>query len=231
MKTTATTRMRQPDYFGAMMLRSGDAGPLDVKSATLRSGMEHHAAALRYPSFRMASIFTARQGEYLTFIHRYTQKFGVAPSFEEIGAHFGTTPPSVNNMIKTLCARGLLSRLPGAARSLRVLVPASLLPESEFGPARGKSSARSNAAVPSAVDVAAAAATAVLDVLMPHVADDGLAAGLVAEAAQAVYSSLAAAGASNEEALEAGHRVSAEVARWMPRGRGMYVRRKRWIRR
>ncbi|MEO8382834.1 MAG: hypothetical protein ABI779_24460 [Acidobacteriota bacterium] len=85
----------------------------------------------------MAPVFTARQGEYLTFIHRYAQRFGVAPSFEEIGAHFGTTPPSVNNMIKTLCARGLLSRLPGVARSLRVLVPPSQLPESEFGPSRG----------------------------------------------------------------------------------------------
>lgn len=178
----------------------------------------------------MAPAYTARQGQYLTFIHRYTEMFGVAPSFEEIGVHFGTTPPSVNSMIKTLCARGLLSRLPGVARSLRVLVPVSL-PEGEFGPARGKSSARSNTAGPSTVDVAAVAAAAVLDVLMPHVADDGLAAGLVAEAAQAVRSSLAAAGASSEEALEAGRRVSAEVARWMPRGRGLYVRRKRWIRR
>ena len=179
----------------------------------------------------MAPAFTARQGEYLTFIHRYTQKFGVAPSFEEIGTHFGTTPPSVNNMIKTLCARGLLSRLAGVARSLRVLVPVSRLPEGEFAPVRGESSARSSHAVPSTADVAAVAATAVLDVLMPHVADDELAAGLVAEAAQAVHSSLAAAGASSEEALEAGRRVSAEVARWMPRGQGLYVRRKRWIRR
>ena len=73
----------------------------------------------------MAPAFTARQGEYLTFIHRYTEKFGVAPSFEDVGNHFGTTPPSVNNMIKTLCARGLLSKLPGVARSMRVLVPAS----------------------------------------------------------------------------------------------------------
>lgn len=177
---------------------------------------------------RMAPAFTARQGEYLTFIHRYTQKFGVAPSFEEIGTHFGTTPPSVNNMIKTLCARGLLSRLPGVARSLRVLVPVSLLPESEFGPGRGKPSARSDTAAPSTVDVAAAAATAVLDVLMPHVDDDGLAPGLVEEAAQAVYSSLTAAGASSDEALEAGRRIRAEVARWMPRGRGLYVRRKHW---
>ena len=62
---------------------------------------------------------------------------------------------------------------------------------------------------------AVVAATTVLDVLMPHVvADDELAAGLVSEAAQALRSSLAAAGASSEEALEAGRRVGAEVARW-----------------
>lgn len=181
--------------------------------------------------FLMAPVFTARQGEYLTFIHRYAQRFGVAPSFEEIGAHFGTTPPSVNNMIKTLCARGLLSRLPGVARSLRVLVPPSQLPESEFGPSRGKASARSKAGVPSAVDAAVAAALAVLDVLMPHLASDERAARLVAEAAETVHSSLAAAGASSEEALEAGRRVSAEVARWMPGGRGVLIPRKRWLRR
>jgi glyoxylate carboligase len=177
----------------------------------------------------MAPAFTARQGEYLRFIHRYTEKFGVAPSFEDIGNHFGTTPPSVNNMIKTLCTRGLLSKLPGVARSLRVLVPASQMPEGEFGASRGKSSARVNTAVPSTADVAAAAVTAVLDVLMPHVVYDGQAARLVAEAAQAVHSSLEAAGASDEEALEAARRVSAEVALWMPRVRGRRVRQKRWI--
>ncbi len=179
----------------------------------------------------MAPAFTARQGEYLRFIHRYTEKFGVAPSFEDIGNHFGTTPPSVNNMIKTLYARGLLSRVPGVARSMRVLVPASQLPEGEFGATRGKSSARSNTAVPSIADVAAKAATAVLDVLMPHVVYDGQTARLVVEAAQAIHSSLTAAGESDEEALEAARRVSAEVARWMRDGRGLRVPRKFWTRR
>lgn len=180
----------------------------------------------------MPPPFTARQGEYLAFIHRYTTKVGVAPSFEEIGAHFGTTPPSVNNMIKTLCNRGLLSRLPGVARSLRVLVPASLLPEGEFGVRRGKSSSQSTPnATPPFVDVAVMAATSVLDVLMPHVADEEQAAALVIEAAQALRSSLAAAGASKEEALEAGRRLGAEVARWMPRGQGLRIPRKRWVRR
>ena len=71
----------------------------------------------------MHQEFTERQRQYLAFIHRYTVKHGIAPSFEEIGTHFGTTAPSVNNMIKTLCARDLLTRVPGVARSLRVLVP------------------------------------------------------------------------------------------------------------
>lgn len=179
----------------------------------------------------MVPPFTDRQREYLTFIYRYTQKFGVAPSFRDIEIHFGTTPPSVNNMIKTLCARGLLSRLPGVARSLRVLVPASLLTGGEFGAARGKSRAPSTTAVPSTVDVAVMAATAVLDVVMPCVAvDDGQGAELVSEAAQAIRSSLTAAGVSPEDSLEAGRRVTAEVARWMPGGKGLYVRRKRWSR-
>jgi repressor LexA len=165
------------------------------------------------------AAFTARQGEYLAFIHRYTQKFGVAPSFEDIGRHFGTTPPSVNNMIKTLCARGLLARLPGVARSLRVVVPEWLLPESEFGGGRERSSARANTAALPAADVAVIAATAVLDAVMPHVAFDGPAAGLAAAVAQTVRSLLQAAGASSGEAMEAGRRVSEEVALWMLRSR------------
>jgi SOS-response transcriptional repressor LexA len=175
----------------------------------------------------MSPAFTARQGEYLAFIHRYTQKFGVAPSFEDIGRHFGTTPPSVNNMIKTLCARGLLARLPGVARSLRVLAPEWLLPQSDFGGRQERSSARPNTAILSTADVAGVAATAVLDMLMPHVVFDEMTAGLVAEATQAIRSSLEAAGASNEEAQEAGSRVGVEVAHWMRRSLGVYVRRKR----
>lgn len=66
---------------------------------------------------------TARQREYLVFIKAFTDRWSVPPSFEEIGRHFQTTPPSVNSMIKTLEARGFLARVPGAARTLRVLVP------------------------------------------------------------------------------------------------------------
>jgi len=66
---------------------------------------------------------TKRQSEYLEFIRAFTDRWGIPPSFEEIGKHFRTTAPSVNSMVKMLEARGFLTRVPGAARTLRVLVP------------------------------------------------------------------------------------------------------------
>jgi Mn-dependent DtxR family transcriptional regulator len=41
---------------------------------------------------------------------------------------FGVTPPSVHQMVMTLAARGLVERIPGRARSLRVLVPKEAVP-------------------------------------------------------------------------------------------------------
>lgn len=66
---------------------------------------------------------TKRQAEYLAFLRAFTDRWGIPPSFEEIGRHFGTTAPSVNSMVKALEARGFLTRVPGQARTLRVLVP------------------------------------------------------------------------------------------------------------
>jgi len=74
-------------------------------------------------SKRSADTPTARQAEYLSFIRAFTDRWGMPPSFEEIGRHFMTTAPSVNNMIKTLETRGFLTRVPGQARTLRVIVP------------------------------------------------------------------------------------------------------------
>jgi len=163
----------------------------------------------------MTPSFTARQGEYLAFIHRFTLRHGIAPSFDEIAAHFGTSAPSVNGMIKTLERRGLLSRVPGAARSLRVLVPGSLLPESDYGSrSRGRPSTGTEAGALSLEDAAVAAAAAVIDVLMPKLPPGAETSGLVREAARAVQRSLAKAGLGPEEAERAARRVDAEAARW-----------------
>jgi len=174
---------------------------------------------------------TARQGEYLAFIHHFILKNGLSPSFEEIAAHFGTSPPSVNGMIKTLERRGLLSRIPGVARSLRVLAQSALLPDSDFGSRARREARRPEGAVVSPVDIGVAAAIAVLDVVMPAHPAGHRPAELVLEAARAVQAGLTRAGLVQEEARDAARRVTAEAARWQADGRGIVVRRRSWRRR
>lgn len=165
-------------------------------------------------------MFTVRQGEYLSFIHSYTTKHGVSPSFEDIARHFGTAPPNVNGMIKTLERRGLLSRIPGAARSLRVLVPAEVLPGSDFGSRARRDRtpvASAGARSPSAADAAVTATLAVLEVVMsrlPSVTRRSSGAKVVIEVARAVYESLGRLGMEESRAAEVSRRVSAEGARW-----------------
>jgi hypothetical protein len=72
--------------------------------------------------------FTKTQGRYLAFIHRYITKFGQAPAEADIQQHFLVSAPSVNAMMQTLTRKGLISRIPGIARSIKLLVPAHLLP-------------------------------------------------------------------------------------------------------
>lgn len=178
----------------------------------------------------MVPNFTKRQGEYLAFIERYTARKGVAPSFAEIGSHFGATPPSVNGMIKTLERRGLLSRAPGVARSLRVLIPASSLTGGDYGsrPRRGDAPAAPGGGL-TPVDSAATAAIAVLDALMPALMAAGGGAGLVAKAASAAGVALIEAGLDAEQARQAAARLAAEEARWRADGRGTIVRRRCWV--
>lgn len=64
----------------------------------------------------------------MAYIALYTKLHGRAPAEAEIHGYFKVTPPSVHNMIVTLERRGLISRIPGRARSIQVLVPRELLP-------------------------------------------------------------------------------------------------------
>ena len=72
--------------------------------------------------------FTPLQGQYLAFIVAYTKLNGRAPAEADLQRYFRVTPPSVHNMIITLERRGLISRTPGQARSIAVLVPREQLP-------------------------------------------------------------------------------------------------------
>ena len=72
--------------------------------------------------------FTALQGQYLAFIHQYTQLHRQAPAESDYQRHFKVSPPSVHRMIVALEKRRLIGRAPGQARSVRVLLEADQIP-------------------------------------------------------------------------------------------------------
>jgi DNA-binding MarR family transcriptional regulator len=78
-------------------------------------------------------FFTPRQGQYLAFIHAYTLVNGRPPAQADIQRFFQVTPPWVHQMLLTLERDGLISRRPGAPRSIAVLVDRSDLPALEPG--------------------------------------------------------------------------------------------------
>jgi predicted dinucleotide-binding enzyme len=104
-----------------------------------------------------------------------------------------------------------------------VLVPAEVLPGSDFGSAARR--ARTPAIVagarsPSAADAAATATVAALEVVMPRLPSAtrrSSGSKIVIEVARAVHESLRRLGMEDSAATEVSQRVSAERARW---GRG-----------
>jgi len=84
----------------------------------------------------VAVPYTPRQGQYLAFIHTYTKLRGKPPSEAEIATHFMVSPPSAHLMVVTLERRGLIARTPGQARSMRVLLPATDIPDLGSGRTR-----------------------------------------------------------------------------------------------
>jgi Mn-dependent DtxR family transcriptional regulator len=76
-------------------------------------------------------VFTPKQGQYLAFIYTYMLVNGCAPAQADMQRFFKVTPPSVHQMVLTLERAGLISRQPGCARSLSVLVEYEALPRLE----------------------------------------------------------------------------------------------------
>ena len=75
-----------------------------------------------------APTFTAKQGQYLAFIHAYTLVNGQPPAEADMQRFFRVTPPSVHQMVLTLARAGLIKRKPGAPRSIAVLLAPDTLP-------------------------------------------------------------------------------------------------------
>ena len=76
----------------------------------------------------MNLTYTARQGQFLAYIHQYSIVNGCAPAEADMQRFFQITPPSVHSMVLTLERRGLIRRVPGQARSITLIVPPESLP-------------------------------------------------------------------------------------------------------
>jgi DNA-binding Lrp family transcriptional regulator len=76
----------------------------------------------------MAEV-TPTQGRYLAYIHTYTDGFGLPPAESEIAEAMGVSPPSVNQMMKTLEKKGLIRRQSGVPRSIEILVADDAIPK------------------------------------------------------------------------------------------------------
>lgn len=79
----------------------------------------------------MQAPYTAKQGQYLAFIHLYTKLNGQAPAELDMQRYFRVTPPSVHRMVVELEKKGLISRVPRQARSIKLLLPTDQLPPLE----------------------------------------------------------------------------------------------------
>ncbi|MCI0691210.1 MarR family transcriptional regulator [candidate division KSB1 bacterium] len=77
----------------------------------------------------MTARYTPRQGQFLAFIYYYTKIHGQPPAEADIQRYFKVSPPSVHQMILTLEKNQLIERVPGKARSIRLLLPREDLPD------------------------------------------------------------------------------------------------------
>jgi repressor LexA len=75
-----------------------------------------------------AQRFTERQGQYLAFIATYTLLNRRPPAEADFQRFFRVTPPAVHQMIVELEKRGLISRVPGQPRTIKVTLPDDDLP-------------------------------------------------------------------------------------------------------
>ncbi len=71
---------------------------------------------------------TARQGQFLAYIHHYRLLNGCPPAEADMQRFFQITAPSVHSMVLTLERRGFIRRVPGQPRSITLLVPTESLP-------------------------------------------------------------------------------------------------------
>src|SRR6476661_9963830 len=61
---------------------------------------------------RLGKTFTAKQGQYLAYIHLYTRFHRRSPAETDMQEYFRVSPPSVHQMLLTLERAGFIRRQP-----------------------------------------------------------------------------------------------------------------------
>ena len=82
------------------------------------------------------SCYTQRQGQFLAFIHYYTLLNRRPPAEADMQAYFRVSAPSIHQMVLTLDQKGWITRVPGQARSIRLLLAPDALPDLDGNPPR-----------------------------------------------------------------------------------------------
>jgi len=72
--------------------------------------------------------YTAKQGQYLSFIYYYTKVNGRPPAEADMERFFKVSPPAVHRMLLELEKKQLILRTPRQPRSIRTLVHPDQLP-------------------------------------------------------------------------------------------------------
>ena len=78
---------------------------------------------------RSQKTFTAKQGQYLAYIHLYTRLHRRPPAETDMQEYFRVSPPSVHQMVLTLERGGFIRRQPRTPRSIELLVDPNQLPD------------------------------------------------------------------------------------------------------
>ena len=103
--------------------------PLDCAGSSAFANSGHTELNQTAPPGRpLHDGFTKRQGQYLAFIHAYTKISGRPPAEADMQRYFRVTPPTVHQMVLNLDRARLIERIPGKARSIRLLIDPDLLP-------------------------------------------------------------------------------------------------------
>jgi len=73
--------------------------------------------------------YTGKQGQYLAFIYYFTKVNRIPPAEADLQRYFQVSPPSIHQMIMNLERKGLIDKVPGQGRSIKVLLPRWELPD------------------------------------------------------------------------------------------------------